>query len=420
MILYTIAIHLYAFAVELASLFHKKARMMRFGQWKTNSILREQIDRNARYIWFHASSLGEFEQGRPMMEKIKGRYPSYRILLTFFSPSGYEVRKNYPGADVICYLPFDTPYRVQKFLHLANPCMAVFIKYEFWANYLFELKKRNIPTYSISSIFRPGQLFFRWYGRPYRQALRCFDHLFVQDAPSAELLAGCRITQVTVSGDTRFDRVADVHQKSRRIPLAEAFTGNGEGVKRPTLIAGSSWPRDEELFIRYFNEHPGIKLIIAPHEIGREHLLDIHARLKRPSVRFSDACEQDISGKDCLIIDSFGLLSSIYRYGDVAYIGGGFGKGIHNILEAATYGIPVIFGPAYHKFKEAKDIIAAGGGVSVSDEKTLNAQMDEWLNNPASLQAAGQAAGKFVRSRTGATETILNFLSPFLLNNSGR
>jgi 3-deoxy-D-manno-octulosonic-acid transferase len=416
MILYTLAIHLYAFAIELASLFHKKARMMRFGQWKTNGILREQIDRNARYIWFHASSLGEFEQGRPMMEKIKARYPSYKILLTFFSPSGYEVRKNYPGADVICYLPFDTPYKVRKFLSLANPCMAIFIKYEFWVNYLSELKKRNIPTYSISSIFRPNQLFFKWYGKPYRRTLRCFDHLFVQDALSAELLAGCGITHVSVSGDTRFDRVVDVHKNARPIPLVEAFIKDEQGVKQPTLIAGSSWPRDEELFIRYFNEHPGVKLIIAPHEIDREHLLDIHARLKRPSVRFSDACEQEIANKDCLIIDSFGLLSSIYRYGDIAYIGGGFGKGIHNILEAATYGIPVIFGPAYHKFKEAKDIIAVGGGFSVSDEKTLNARMDEWLNNPASLQTAGQAAGKFVRNHTGATETILQFLSPFFLN----
>jgi 3-deoxy-D-manno-octulosonic-acid transferase len=406
MMIYTLAIHLYALMVELLSPFHKKARMMRFGQWKTNGILREQIDRNARYIWFHASSLGEFEQGRPMMEKIRERHPQYKILLTFFSPSGYEVRKNYPGADVICYLPFDTPYKVRKFIHLANPCMAIFIKYEFWGNYLSELRKRQIPTYSISSIFRRNQLFFRWYGRPYLKALRCFDHLFVQDAASAELLAGHGITHVTVSGDTRFDRVMDVQKQARLIPLVEAFVRGG----RPTLVAGSSWPRDEELFIRYFNEHPEIKLIIAPHEIDRGHLLEIHARLKRPSVRFSDACEQDVAGKDCLIIDSFGLLSSIYRYGDIAYIGGGFGKGIHNILEAAVYGIPVVFGPAPHKFKEAKDLIAAGGGFAVSDEKTFNARMDELLCTPRLLASAGQSAGDFVSSHTGATEAILQHL----------
>jgi 3-deoxy-D-manno-octulosonic-acid transferase len=388
--------------------------MMRFGQWKTNSILREHIDRNARYIWFHASSLGEFEQGRPMMEKIKARYPEYKILLTFFSPSGYEVRKNYPGADVICYLPFDTPYKVHKFISLANPCMAIFIKYEFWANYLFELKRRNIPAYSISAVFRPNQIFFRWYGRPYLDALRCFNHLFVQDESSAGLLARKKITNVTVSGDTRFDRVMDVQGNARLIPLIEAFIKDRRSEKQLTLIAGSSWPRDEELLIRYFNEHPEIKLIIAPHEIDRGHLLEIHARLRRPSIRFSDACEQGIEDKDCLIIDSFGLLSSIYHYGDIAYIGGGFGKGIHNILEAAVYGIPVVFGPAYHKFKEAKSIIAVGGGFSVSDERTWTARMDKWIDDRSSLQAAGQAAGEFVRSHTGATEKILQFLTPIL------
>jgi 3-deoxy-D-manno-octulosonic-acid transferase len=385
--------------------------MMRFGQWKTNTILREQIDRNAQYIWFHASSLGEFEQGRPMMEKIKIRYPEYKILLTFFSPSGYEVRKNYPGADVICYLPFDTPYKVRKFICLANPSMAIFIKYEFWANYILELKRRNIPVYSISSIFRPGQLFFKWYGRPYLNVLRCFDHLFVQDEFSSGLLAGKGITNVTVSGDTRFDRVMDVQQAARPIPLVEAFVKNKRSRKQLTLIAGSSWPRDEELLIHYFNEHPEVKLIIAPHEIDRSHLLEIHAHLKRPSVRLSDASERDMEDKDCLIIDSFGLLSSIYRYGDIACIGGGFGKGIHNILEAAVYGVPVIFGPTYHKFKEAKDIIAVGGGFAVSDQKEWNARIDEWIANPASLQAAGQAAGEFVRNHTGATEKILQSLN---------
>jgi 3-deoxy-D-manno-octulosonic-acid transferase len=410
-LLYTLAIHLYAFAIECLSLFHEKAGKMRSGQRRTNRILREQINRQARYIWFHASSSGEFEQGRPLMEKIKARYPACKILLTFFSPSGYEVHRNYPGADVICYLPFDTPCRVRKFIRLANPCMAVFIKYEFWVNYLSELKKQRIPTYSISTVFRPGQLFFKWYGRPYLNVLRCFDHLFVQDAFSAGLLAGCGITQVTISGDTRFDRVMDVQLKARRIPLVEAFVKDNPDGKRLTLVAGSSWPQDEELFIRCFNKRPDIKLIIAPHEIDRKHLLEIRSRLKRPSVLLSEADERFIAQNDCLIIDSFGLLSSIYRYGDIAYIGGGFGKGIHNLLEAAVYGIPVIFGPAHHKFKEAEALIAAGGGFPVSGEKTLNNQIDAWLENPSLREIAGQAAGKFVRSHTGATETILKSLS---------
>ncbi|GAB6394109.1 MAG: 3-deoxy-D-manno-octulosonic acid transferase [Bacteroidales bacterium] len=407
MFLYTLAIHLYAFAVECASPFHKKARMMRFGQWKTNGILRDKIDREAKYIWFHAASLGEFEQGRPMMEKIKAGCPQYKILLTFFSPSGYEVRKNYQGADVICYLPFDTPYKVRKFVHLANPCMACFIKYEFWANYLLELKRKHIPVYSVSAIFRRDQWFFRWYAKPFLKVFRCFNRLFVQDELSAKLLAQHGITQNVVTGDTRFDRVLDVQKAARRIPIIEAFVKDTSAV----VVAGSSWQPDEEMLIAYFNEHPGIKLIIAPHEIDRGHLLEIHSRLKHPSVRLSEADEQSVAQKRCLIIDSFGLLSSIYRYGEIAYIGGGFGKGVHNILEAAVYGVPVIFGFNYRKFKEANDLITLGGGFSVSGEKTFRALMDNLLASRAYLQAAGRTAGKFVKDNAGATGKILRQLS---------
>lgn len=405
--MYSLAIHLYAFVIALISPFHKKARLMRLGQWKTNAILREKIDRGAKYIWFHASSLGEFEQGRPMMEKIKAAHPEYKILLTFFSPSGYEVRKNYKGADVICYLPFDTPYRVKKFLNLANPAIVVFIKYEFWGNYLSELKRRGIPVYIISAIFRPDQLFFQWYGKLYRKMLYCFSHLFVQDERSEKLLREFGITNVTVAGDTRFDRVLDVRDQARALPVIEKFLRNKSGEKSLVLVAGSSWPQDEAIFIPYFHEHPEMKLIIAPHEIHREHLLSIQAMLKRPSVRLSEAREDDLSDKDCLIIDSFGLLSSIYRYGQIAYIGGGFGAGIHNTLEAAVYGVPVLFGPNYHKFKEAKGLIAMGGGFPVSDEKTFRAKMNELLTYPEALAASGKAAGDFVKNNIGATDKIL-------------
>lgn len=385
---------------------------MRLGQWKTNATLREKIDRNAKYIWFHASSLGEFEQGRPMMEKIKAEHPGYKILLTFFSPSGYEVRKNYNGADVICYLPFDTPYRVKKFVNLANPAIAVFIKYEFWGNYLCELKRREIPVYIISAIFRPDQLFFQWYGIPYRKMLTCFNHLFVQDQRSKALLEEYGITNVTVTGDTRFDRVLDVRRQAREISVVERFVKNEKGEQMLTLVAGSSWPQDEEILLRYFNEHPEMKLIIAPHEIHREHLMYIESLLKRPSIRLSEAAgDSNLSGKDCLIIDSFGLLSSIYRYGQIAYIGGGFGAGIHNTLEAAVYGLPVLFGPKYHKFKEAKDLIAVGGGFSVSDEKAFCAQMDELLTYHEVLEASGKAAGDFVKKNAGATDQVLQELS---------
>ena len=385
---------------------------MRLGQWRTNSILREKIDRNAKYIWFHASSLGEFEQGRPMMEKIKAEHPEYKILLTFFSPSGYEVRKNYNGADVICYLPFDTPYRVKKFLNLANPSIAVFIKYEFWGNYLQELKHRNIPVYIISSIFRRDQLFFQWFGYPYRKMLYCFTHLFVQDDRSAALLKEFGITNVTVTGDTRFDRVLDVRNQARELSPVEHFVCEGGKEKKLTLVAGSSWPQDEEILIPYFNEHPEMKLIIAPHEIHREHLMYIESLLKRPSVRLSDVFhDQSLAeGKDCLIVDSFGLLSSIYRYGTIAYIGGGFGAGIHNTLEAAVYGIPVLFGPKYHKFKEAKDLIKVGGGFSVSDKQSFCEKMDELLTYHEVLEAAGESAGQFVNGNAGATDKILRII----------
>ncbi|MDR2120905.1 MAG: 3-deoxy-D-manno-octulosonic acid transferase [Tannerella sp.] len=406
-LLYTLALHTYALFTALLSFFNRKARMTRLGQWHTNGILRTKIDAGARYIWFHAASLGEFEQGRPVMEMIRRKYPQYKILLTFFSPSGYEVRKNYDGADVICYLPFDTPYRVKKFLNLANPCMAIFIKYEFWLNYLSELRRRKIPTYVISAIFRREQFFFRRYGRWYRRALSCFDRLFVQDEPSAQLLAEYGITRVSVCGDTRFDRVLDVQRQARILPMLDVFAGDG---KHPVLVAGSTWARDEDLIIPYFNSHPAIKLIIAPHEIYRERLLDIESKLQRPSLRISEINRQSVAGKDCLIIDSFGLLSSVYRYGQMAYIGGGFGKGIHNTLEAAVYGIPVVFGPKYHKFKEAKDLIALGGGFSTADEAAFAGLTDDFVAHPERRRKAGAIVGNYVERNAGVAEKIIDEL----------
>jgi 3-deoxy-D-manno-octulosonic-acid transferase len=379
--------------------------MTRIGQWYTNGTLRKKIDRNAKYIWFHAASLGEFEQGRPMIETIRKQYPEYKILLTFFSPSGYEVRKNYDGADVICYLPFDTPYKVRKFLNLANPAMAVFIKYEFWLNYLTELKKHGVKTYLISAVFRPNQLFFKWYGRWYRKALKCFEILFVQDEDSKKLLAEYGINNVKVCGDTRFDRVLEIRHNARHLPEVEVFV-KGDN---PILIMGSSWPEDEEIIIPYFNRHSDMKLIIAPHEIHREHLLYIQSLLNRPFIRMSESCEESLRTNDCLIIDSFGLLSSIYRYGDVAYIGGGFGGGIHNTLEAAVYGVPVIFGPKYQKFKEAKSLIACGGGFSVDNATVFTDCMDYLISNPVSRRKAGMAASDFVHQNAGATKKILSF-----------
>ena len=380
---------------------------MRFGQWKTNSILREKIDRNAKYIWFHASSLGEFEQGRPMIEKVKAQYPEYKILLTFFSPSGYEVRKNYNGADIVCYLPFDTPYRVKKFLNLANPAIAIFIKYEFWKNYLDELHKRRIPVYSVSSIFRRDQIFFKWYGGTYRNVLKDFDHLFVQNETSKRYLSKIGINRVTVVGDTRFDRVLQIREEAKDLPLVKLFKGDNTF----TFVAGSSWGPDEDLFLEYFNNHPEMKLIIAPHVIDENHLVEIISKLKRPYVRYTRADEKNVLKADCLIIDCFGLLSSIYRYGEIAYIGGGFGVGIHNTLEAAVYGIPVIFGPKYQKFMEAVQLLEAKGAYSIKDYNELKTLLDRFRTDEVFLRETGTNAGYYVTSNAGATEKIMHMIN---------
>ena len=402
--LYTAAIRLYAAAVYAAAPFHGKARKMIDGRGSIDDVLRERIVPGARYVWLHAASLGEFEQGRPLLEAIRQRHPDYKILLTFFSPSGYDVRRNYPGADVVCYLPFDFPRRIRRFLDRVRPTLALFVKYEFWLNTLDELRRRRVPTYLVSGIFRPSQLFFRPIGRPYRDALRCFDHLFVQDETSRQLLAGIGLTNVTVTGDTRFDRVIDIRHAARPLPVVAAFA---ERDARPVLIAGSSWPEDEALLIPYFNAHPDLKLILAPHEIHEAHLAAIETRLTRPALRLSRADADTAAGVDCLIVDSFGLLSSIYRYARIAYIGGGFGHGIHNAPEAAVYGVPVLFGPNHRKFREALDLIACGGAYSITDASTLTARLDTLLADPDACTAAGESAGAYIQQHSGATEQIL-------------
>ena len=401
--LYDLAIVIYDFIVHLAAPFSRKPRKMMKGHWVVYELLRQQVEKGEQYIWFHAASLGEFEQGRPLIEMIRAKYPNYKILLTFFSPSGYEVRKHYRGADIVCYLPFDKPRNVKKFLDIANPCMAFFIKYEFWKNYLDELHKRRIPVYSVSSIFRREQIFFKWYGGTYRNVLKDFDHLFVQNEASKRYLSKIGISRVTVVGDTRFDRVLQIREEAKELPLVEKF----KGTNSFTFVAGSSWGPDEDLFLEYFNNHPEMKLIIAPHVIDENHLVEIIGKLKRPYVRYTRADEKNVLKADCLIIDCFGLLSSIYRYGEIAYIGGGFGAGIHNTLEAAVYGMPVLFGPRYHKFKEAKDLIAVGGGFSITDDSSFRTKMDELLTDPTALETSGQAAGDFVKNSVGATDQIL-------------
>lgn len=374
------------------------------------------MDSNAKYIWFHAASLGEFEQGRPLMERIRKDYPQYKILLTFYSPSGYEVRKNYEGADIICYMPVDTRLNAIRFLRLVRPVMAFFIKYEFWSNFLHILKHRNIPTYSVSSIFREDQVFFKWYGRNYAGVLKCFTRFFVQNEESKRLLEGIGITAVDVVGDTRFDRVLQIKEAAKQLPICEAFrTGvaSSQSADVPhhdfkVFVAGSSWPPDENIFIPFFNEHKDWRLLIAPHVIAEEHLKLILSLIKgKKVVRYTQTTPEEAAEADVLIIDCFGLLSSMYNYGDVAYIGGGFGVGIHNTLEAAVWNMPVIFGPNNKKFQEAQGLLKSGGGFEINTYEDFSGLMGSLMNDETFLKQAGDKAGAFVAHLAGATDKVL-------------
>lgn len=406
--LYNIVIYLYLWGVIFLSLFNRKVRKMWLGENRAFDILREQVDPDASYVWFHAASLGEFEQGRPLIERVRSRYPAYKILLTFFSPSGYKVRKNYEGADIICYLPIDTPLNAIRFLRLVRPVMAFFIKYEFWSNYLHILKYRHVPTYSVSSVFRPDQVFFQWYGFTYKSVLRCFTHFFVQNEESRALLESIHIDAVDVVGDTRFDRVLAIKEAARRLPLVETFVGK----QAPVFVAGSSWPPDEDIFIRFFNLHEEWKLIIAPHVISEDHLRQITSKLQRKVVRYSRATPETVAEADCLIIDCFGLLSSIYHYGHVAYVGGGFGVGIHNTLEAAVWDVPVIFGPNNKKFVEARGLLATGGGFEISDYDDFSTLMRLFMSSKTFVTEVGAKAGDYVQSLAGASDKILARVAP--------
>ena len=406
--MYQLGFYFYISIFRIVSLFHKKARKMVKGHKDTWTILNDKMDDNRPWLWFHASSLGEFEQGRPIMEQIRISHPEYAILVTFYSPSGYEVKKDYAGADIVCYLPFDTIPNVKRFLNLVRPKMAFFIKYEFWPNYLRELKKRNIPTFLISGIFRTNQAFFKSYAAPYRRLLKCFTHFFVQDQASVDLLKSIGYSSnVTISGDTRYDRVLEIKDKAKELDIVQAFLGKNNDSSNKVLVAGSSWPKDEALFIPYFNAHPELKLIIVPHEIHEEHLKSIEALLERPFSRYSQTNPEEANKYDCLIIDCFGLLSSIYRYGDIAYIGGGFGTGIHNTLEATVYGIPVLFGSNYDKFIEAKSLIKCGGGFGFSTKEELDSLLDNLISNDETCKTAGEMAGEMVIKGGGSTKIVL-------------
>lgn len=401
--MYEIVISLYTLGVAVMSLFSDKVKKMWKGEREAFSVLKSRVEPGSRYVWFHAASLGEFEQGRPIMERFRREHPEFKILLTFFSPSGYEVRKNYGGADIICYLPLDTYFNARRFLNLVHPEMAFFIKYEFWWNYLHILKRHNVPVYSVSSIFRPNQVFFRWYGRTYSNVLKCFTRFFVQNDMSRQLLAKLGITDVDITGDTRFDRVLQIKNQAKSLPVVEAFRQDYK-----VFVAGSSWPPDEDIFIKYFNGRDDWKLIIAPHVIGEDHLQQILSKLKGKAVRYTEATTENVADAKVLIIDCFGLLSSIYGYGHVSYVGGGFGVGIHNVLEAAVWNIPVIFGPNNGRFQEAQDLLASGGGHQIDGYSQFESLMNMYIADDSLRKADGDKAAQYVTSKAGATEKILS------------
>jgi 3-deoxy-D-manno-octulosonic-acid transferase len=405
--IYSIIIIVYTGLIHLAAIFDTKARLWVLGRKGWEKAVKGRFSSDERTIWVHCASLGEFEQGRPVIEMIKERAPGYRILLTFFSPSGFEIRKDWPFADHICYLPADTPRNAEKFVGIVNPAMVLFVKYEFWANYITVLHNRNIPVYLVSAIFRPGQYFFKWYGGFFRSLLRMYSHVFVQDTGSEKLLSGIGISKVTIAGDTRFDRVVQIAGSAKNIPAIEAF-GCGEKI----FMAGSSWRQDEEIMAEYINNYPDrLKWIFAPHEIDNPNIERIEKLLKVKHARFSEE-RSDFRDVRVLIIDNIGMLSSAYRYAFIAAVGGGFGKGIHNVLEPACWGLPVLFGPNHVKFREALDLLGTGGAFTYSDYNSFREILEKLLSDAEKYASASKVSAGYIEDNKGATKKISAVIMP--------
>ncbi|MEN2488113.1 glycosyltransferase N-terminal domain-containing protein [Flavobacterium sp. B11] len=406
--LYNLTIYIAGFFLKIIALFSPKIKLFVEGRKNVFSILEEKIKASDKTIWFHSASLGEYEQGLPVIEKIKEKYPSHKIIVTFFSPSGYEVRKNNTVADVTIYLPLDTKSNAKRFLKLVHPEFAFFIKYEFWLNYLKELEKNETPTYLISGIFRDNQMFFKWYGGFYRKALNAFTYFFVQNESSKQKIESLGFKNVIVSGDTRFDRVNAILERDNRLDFVENFKNN-----QPTIVVGSSWPKDEVLIAEYINQAPeNVKFIIAPHNIKPDQISDLLSKITKPTILFSEKENKDLSNYNVLIIDTIGILTKIYSYGTIAYVGGGFGNpGIHNILEPATFGIPIVIGPNYSNFAEAVALVEIGGCLTISTNAELKAVFDQLLNDKNFLEEKSKICKVFIQDNKGATETIIKRIS---------
>lgn len=405
--LYNLVISIAALFLKIIALFSPKIKLFVDGRKKVFSILEEKISPSDKTIWFHSASLGEYEQGLPVIEKIKEKYPLHKIIVTFFSPSGYEVRKNNTVADVTVYLPLDSKNNAKKFLELTHPEMVFFIKYEFWLNYLKELEKNKTPTYLISGIFRDNQMFFKWYGGFYRKALKAFTYFFVQNESSKEKIESIGFKNVTVSGDTRFDRVSAILERDNKLDYIEIFKNN-----QSTIVIGSSWPKDEILISEYINQtSENIKFIIAPHNIKAEQIANLKSQITKPTVLFSEKENKNLADYNVFIIDTIGLLTKIYSYGTIAYVGGGFGNpGIHNILEPATFGIPIVIGPNYSNFAEAIQLVTLGGCMVISNSKELKQKFDHLITDENLLKEKGQICKKYIQDNKGATNRIMKII----------
>lgn len=402
--LYNLVVYLAAFFLKIIALFSPKIKLFITGRKDVFTILEEKIKPTDKTIWFHAASLGEYEQGLPVIEKIKEKHPSHKIIVTFFSPSGYEVRKNNTVADVTLYLPLDTKRNAKRFLKLAHPELAFFIKYEFWLNYLKELRKNQTPTYLISGIFRDSQMFFKWYGGFYRKALKTFTYFFVQNERSKQKIEAIGFHNVIVSGDTRFDRVNAILERDNTLDFIENFKNN-----QTTIVIGSSWPKDEAVLAEYINQAPeNVKFIIAPHNIKADQIASLKSQITKSSILFSEKENTDLSNYTVFIIDTVGLLTKIYSYGTIAYVGGGFGNpGIHNILEPATFGIPIIIGPNYSNFAEAVLLVKLGGCIVISNKEELKQNLDHLISDPIFFKEKSQICHSFIQDNKGATNTIM-------------
>lgn len=404
--LYNILIYIAFFCLRIITLFNPKIRLFVQGRKESFAIVKQHIHSSDKVFWIHVASLGEYEQGLPLIEILKSRFPDHKIVLTFFSPSGYEVKKNNAIADATLYLPMDTIRNANRFINLIHPEKVFFVKYEYWPNYLNTLHQKNIPTYLISGIFRPNQVFFKWYGGFYRQALQAFSYYFVQNETSEMLLANLGYSNIEIVGDTRFDRVSQILENDNQLDFLDDFTNHKQD---PTIVIGSSWAEDEVFLVDYINHSTkNTKFVIAPHNIKKEQIEHLKKSLTKKTVLYSDRAHKDLNVYKVLIIDAYSLLTKTYSYADIAYIGGGFGSGIHNILEAATYGIPVIIGPNYKKFQEAKDLIALGGCTVVHNQRELNTVLDNFLEDNTKRISTGKICNNFILKNKNATEKIIN------------